>query len=107
MQSAEGSEAERQSKILFRVLFPNRVVWLLPNLLYLPLVFYPEYFSAVCTRFLEISGGSTVLYVISNVGAIVAGVLLAGGIVLSILERRICRGTRCDMLTLKNEKEKK
>ena len=107
MQAAEGSEAERQNKILFRVLFPNRVAWLLPNLLYLPLVFFPEYFSAVCTRFLEISGGSTVLFVICNVGAIVAGVLLVGGAALSILERRLCRGTRFDMLTLKNEKEKK
>lgn len=82
------SEEGKRHRILLKVLFPNRVCYFLTSCLYLVPALFPEYFSAVCGRFLQISGSSTALFVEYNVLLIVQLVLLAVTLVLSVFIRR-------------------
>ncbi|MBQ8340476.1 MAG: hypothetical protein IJY16_08530 [Clostridia bacterium] len=85
---AGDSEEGKRRRILLKVLFPNRICYFLTSCLYLAPALFPEYFSAVCGRFLQISGGSAALFVEYNVLLIVLAVLLAATLVLSVLVRR-------------------
>ena len=99
----ETSEETNRQKILFKVVFPNRICYFLSTLLYLVPAFFPEYFSYICTRFLEYSGGSTIIYVICNLPLIVISVLLVATLVLSIFVSRFEDEMHMNMLQIRHK----
>jgi len=85
---AGDSEEGKRRRILLKVLFPNRICYFLSSCLYVIPALFPEYFSAVCGRFLQITGGRAALFVEYNVLLIVLIVLLVATLVLSVFIRR-------------------
>ncbi|MBQ9098429.1 MAG: hypothetical protein IJY50_03275 [Clostridia bacterium] len=69
------SEESNRMKLLFKIVFPNRICLFLSHLLLLVPLLFPEYFSCIGKHFLLI-GGESVIYVMLNRPLIVAAVML-------------------------------
>ena len=102
----ENKESNR-AKLLFKIVFPNRVWLYLSNLLLLVPVLYPHLFSFVSTRFLRI-GNESAVYVITNPALIVVGASLLLTLAIAIAIPRFERRLQMNLFLLyhaENEEE--
>ncbi len=90
LRQPKDSERQNRKKMLFRVIFPNRVCAFLPSVLLVVPTFYPHFVSLVGSRFLEV-GGEEMLFLLSNPPLVVMGVLTLLTLVLAVLEPRFAR----------------
>lgn len=93
---------EKNAKVLFRAILPNRVVMGISNALLLPLALFPEFFAFVCGRFLTVSGG-TAVFVRFNVTSAVALALFLLTVVLAFYLRRLERVVGLDLFFIEEE----
>lgn len=72
----EETPAARRAKVLFKIVFPNKVCLFLSNCLFLPVAMFPGYFSMVAAR---VAGSSRreVLFIEQNIPLLVTGIMTA------------------------------
>ena len=93
------SEESNRMKLLFKIVFPNRVCLYLSHLLLLIPLLFPEYFSGIGKHFLLI-GGESVIYVMLNRPLIVVAVMLVLTLGLAVLINTYERRKKMNMFLL-------
>jgi hypothetical protein len=100
----ESEESDKQ-KLIFKVVFPNRVWLFLSQLLVLIPLLYPHFVSLVGGYFLAIGVGD-VIFILLNRPLIVAGAFCVASLVLALIIPRFERRKRMNMFLLHRAIEK-
>ena len=95
-RSGHESEAANRYKVIFKIAFPNRIVFFASNALLLIPAAYPHFVSFIGSRFLGI-GGEGVMYVLFNRPLLVTGIMVALTLVLAVAIRGSERRKKMNM----------
>ena len=100
------SEESNRAKVLFQILFPNRICFYLSYLLLVIPLFYPEFFSAIGQHLL-LSGSSAdaLIFILLNRPLIVIGVLCLLALLLAVFVPRLERKWQMNMHLLWHPEE--
>lgn len=101
-RACEDRAEEKNAKVLFRAVLPNRALMSISNALLLPFAFFPEFFTFVCGRFLTVSG-TTAVFVRFNVTSVVATVLFLFTVVLAVYLQYHERAVGLDLFFIEEE----